>query len=163
MEASLSLNETFDARYQRAYEQHGKAVFRFVLAWTNDWGSAEDITQETYLRLWAHRASLDWDRPMLPWLLTTARRLAMSRFRLLRRRSQPPTWSEANDNEAILIRWLDLGRALSALSPLERVALTMTAVDGWTPAQLAATLNTSAGAIRAAISRARDKLEDGDA
>ena len=66
-------------------------MFRFALAWTNDWTAAEDLAQEAYLRLWDHRGRLDWGRPVLPWLLVTTRRLATDRFRALRRRLSPST------------------------------------------------------------------------
>ena len=156
--AEVALVESAELQYQRAYDQFSGDVFRFVLAWTNDWTSAEDLTQETYLRLWRHRASIDWVRPILPWLLVTARHLANNRFRALRRtlawtRSDPPS------GELIRARWIDVCRALATLTPIERTALIMTAVEGWSYAELADALNTTQGALRAAVSRARDKLE----
>ena len=48
---------------------------------------------------------------------------------------------------------------MSVLSPLERSALVMTAVEGATYDEAAVVLGTSAGALRAAVSRARAKLE----
>lgn len=144
--------------YQRAYERHAPDVFRFALAWTNDWAAAEDLTQETYLRLWQHRATLDWQRPMLPWLLVTARHLAANRFRALRRRLAPLRPAPAAD-EAVRARWLDARQALATLTPLERTALLLTAVEGWSYAEAADALGTTDGALRAAVSRARDKLE----
>lgn len=158
MAKEVALVESVERRYQRAYDRFSRDVFRFLLAWTNDWTSAEDLTQEAYLRLWRHRASIDWDRPILPWLSVTARRLANNRFRALRRslaltRSDPPT------DELVRARWIDVCRALATLTPIERTALIMTAVEGWSYAEVAEALNTTDGAIRAAIRRARDKLE----
>jgi DNA-directed RNA polymerase specialized sigma24 family protein len=48
---------------------------------------------------------------------------------------------------------------MAVLSPLERTALILTAIEGVSYADAAATLGTSAGALRAAVSRARQKLE----
>lgn len=162
MEVSLALNDLVELEYERAYKRHSPEVFRFLLAWTNDWSSAEDLTHEAYLSLWQRRTSIDWARPILPWLLTVAHRRAISRFRALRRRVVPWRSVESAD-EAVRVRWIDLRQALAVLTPLERVALTMTAVEGWSSAQVAETLNTSPGAVRAAVSRARDKLEVADA
>jgi RNA polymerase sigma-70 factor (ECF subfamily) len=147
-----------DLLYERAYEAHWPDVFRFVLAWTNDWAAAEDLAQEAYLRLWARRTGLDWDRPVLPWLLVAARRLATDRFRALRRRILPPA-APATLDEAVLARWLDVRAAMAVLNPLERAALVLTALEGHPSAEAALALGTSAGAVRAAASRARDKLE----
>jgi RNA polymerase sigma-70 factor (ECF subfamily) len=150
--------ESTEYAYERAFEALWSDVFRFALAWTNDWSDAEDLAQEAYLRLWDHRAQLDWDRPILPWLLVTTRRLATDRFRKLRRRllsaSAPPSL-DAN----VQARWLDVSAAMAALSPLERTALVMTAIDGAPYEEAAQVLGTTAGALRAAVSRARTKLE----
>ncbi len=158
MGAEVALAEPAELQYQRAYDQFSGDVFRFVLAWTNDWTSAEDLTQETYLRLWRHRASIDWDRPILPWLFVTARRLANNRFRALRR-SLALTRSDSPTDELTRARWIDVCQALATLTPIERTALIMTTVEGWSYAEVADALKTTNGALRAAVSRARGKLE----
>lgn len=48
---------------------------------------------------------------------------------------------------------------MSVLSPLERSALVLTALEGASYSDAAQMLGTSAGALRAAVSRARDKME----
>lgn len=146
-----------ETAYGRAYEAHWSAVFRFALAWTNDWGAAEDMAQEAFARLWRHRADVDFDRDALPWLLVVVRRVATDRFRSVRRRlfaSPPP----ATLDEATAVRWLDVRAAMSALSPLERSALVLTTLEGRDSTEAAAVLQTSPGAVRAAVSRAREKL-----
>jgi RNA polymerase sigma-70 factor, ECF subfamily len=151
--------ETTELIYQRAYDEHWSDVFRFALAWTNDWAAAEDLAQDAYLRLWNERNRLDWTRPPLPWLLVTTRRLATDRFRRLRRRISPPPPPESM-SDAIHARWLDVSAAMASLSSLERTALVMTALEGMSYDEAAEVLGTSAGALRAAVSRARTKLED---
>jgi RNA polymerase sigma factor (sigma-70 family) len=150
--------ESTDIAYERAFAEHWSDVFRFALAWTNDWTAAEDLAQEAFLRLWDHRSRLDWERPVLPWLLVTTRRLATDRFRAMRRRLLPPS-HPARLDEAVQARWLDVCAAMAALSSLERTALVMTAVEGATYEEAGRVLGTSAGALRAAVSRARTKLE----
>jgi RNA polymerase sigma-70 factor (ECF subfamily) len=154
----MAITESTEVAYERAYEAHWSDVFRFALAWTNDWTGAEDLAQEAYLRLWNHRARVDWDRPVLPWLLVTTRRLATDRFRALRRRLLQPSHPATIDAD-LQARWLDVGAAMAHLSPLERTALVMTAVEGATYDEAALVLGSTAGALRAAVSRARTKLE----
>jgi RNA polymerase sigma-70 factor (ECF subfamily) len=158
MRAEVAVAESLEQQYQRAYERFAGDIFRFALAWTNDWSSAEDLTQEAYLRLWLHRDSVDWDRPIVPWLLVTARHLATDRFRALRRRFLAPRAGHVAD-ESVQVRWLDVRQAMGRLTSLERTALIMTAVEGWSYADLADLLQTTDSALRAAVSRARDKLE----
>jgi RNA polymerase sigma-70 factor (ECF subfamily) len=146
-----------DLRYEEVFEAHWDTVVRFALAWTNDPAAAEDLAQEAFTRLWSHRDGLDWDRPVLPWLLVTTRRLGTDRFRRLSRRLLPPPRLLAD--EGIRARWIDVRAAMAGLSPLERAALVLTTLQGLPSADAAEALGTSAGAIRAAVSRARDKLE----
>jgi RNA polymerase sigma-70 factor (ECF subfamily) len=149
---------SIETAYQRAYEEHWHDVFRFALAWTNDWAAAEDLAQESYLRLWNSRTRIDWERPLLAWLLVTTRRLATDRFRALRRRVLRAPKATTPD-EAVWDRWLDVRAAMAGLSPLERAALVLTAIEGVSYADAAELIGSSAGALRAAVSRARDKLE----
>ncbi len=154
----MAIIESTEVAYERAFEEHWSDVFRFALAWTNEWTAAEDLAQDAYLRLWNHRGRLDWKRPVLPWLLVTSRRLATDRFRGLRRRLLPSPRPPTLDT-AIQARWLDVCAAMSDLSSLERTALIMTAVEGASYEEAAVVLATTAGALRAAVSRARAKLE----
>ncbi len=154
----ITVASSIEAVYQRAYEEHWHDVFRFALAWTNNRAEAEDLAQESYTRLWKTRASVDWDRPLLAWLLVTTRRLATDRFRAIRRRVLNVPRATTHDQEA-RDQWLDVRAAMTRLSPLERTAIVLTALEGHSYADAAQVLGTSAGALRAAVSRARDKLE----
>lgn len=148
-----------DLLYERAFDQHWRPVFRFVLAWTNDWAAAEDLTQEAFVRLWQNRNRIDWSEPVLPWLLVTGRRLVTDRFRTLRRRVLPPPAPSSFD-ESLRARWLDVQATLKNLSPLERTAAVLSLFMGSPTTEVAEILNTTPGAIRAAVSRAREKLEE---
>jgi RNA polymerase sigma-70 factor, ECF subfamily len=158
MSVQVALTDAADLQYEGAFARHWDDVFRFSLAWTNDWAAAEDLAQDAYLRLWQHRLTVDWDRPVLPWLLVTTRRLATDRFRSLRRRVLPRA-AEPTHDETVRVRWLDVRAAMGTLSALERTAIVLTAVEGWSYGEVAQALGTSDGALRAAVSRAREKLE----
>jgi len=151
-----------EAEFDTTFNRYWLPVFRFALAWTNDWAAAEDLTQDAFSRLWAKRDGIDWSTSVLPWLLTTTRNLATNRFRRLQRSLDAFAGSghtEALDSDARL-HWMDLRPRLARLSPAQRSALVLTTMVGMTPEQAAATLGTSAGAVRAAVSRARAKLAE---
>ena len=128
-----------------------------LFAWTNDWQAAEDLTQETFLRLWSHRGTIDWERPLLPWLVVTGRRLANNRFRSLRRRLGA-IGDPARSNEGAVVRWLDVRAAFARLTAIERAAIVLTALEGHSYSEAAQMLSTTDGALRSAVSRARQKL-----
>ncbi len=152
-----------DERFNDAFGRHWVSVFRFALAWTNDWAAAEDLAQDAFVRLWTKRTDVDWSKPILAWLLTTTHHLATDRFRKLRRAVLPVArHTTALDSDARL-RWLDLREAMAALTPFQRSALVLTAVVGLETDDVGEMLGKSAGAVRAAVSRARQTLRGEDA
>lgn len=147
--------------FDEVFETCWLSTFRFALAWTNDWPAAEDIAQEAFARLWTKRETVDWSKPMLPWLLQVSRRLATDRFRRLLRsaRLTDGPAPAALDADARL-RWLDVRSAMASLTPVQRTALVLTAVVGLDYESAATALGTTPGAVRAAVSRARDTLAE---
>jgi len=156
----MAIADATDHAYERTFQDHWADVFRFALALTNDWAAAEDLAQDAFLRLWDHRRSLDWSDTVLPWLLVATRRLATDRFRRLRRRMTSAPTLPASLDPAVHARWLDVCSGLRGLSPLERSAIVLTTIEGHTYDEAAIVLGTTAGALRAAVSRARTKLEN---
>jgi RNA polymerase sigma factor (sigma-70 family) len=149
--------QDYDLLYERAFSEHWNDVFGFLLAWTNDWTAAEDLTQETFLRLWRGRDRVEWGKPILPWLFVAGRRLATDRFRSLRRMG---VWQRpATLDDSVRAQWLDVQAALKTLSGLERTAVVLTLFEGMSTAEAANLLDTTPGGVRAAVSRAREKLE----
>jgi RNA polymerase sigma-70 factor (ECF subfamily) len=146
-----------ERRFKDAFQRDWPAVFRFAVAWTNDLSSAEDLAQETFARLWDRRSSIDWDRPVTPWLLVVTRRLATDRFRRLKVPFAAPAIRDLNEDG--VAAWIDVRAAFGRLSARERAALVSTTLLGLTPDEAAEALAMSPGAVRAAVSRAREKLE----
>jgi RNA polymerase sigma factor (sigma-70 family) len=146
-----------ERRFDEAFRGAWPAVLRFAAAWTNDIPAAEDIAQEAFTRLWDRRTSVDWDRPIVPWLLVVTRRLATDRFRRLKTPFHPVRVHDLNEDG--VAAWLDVRAAFARLSARERAAIVAVAVLGFSAEQAAEPLGMTPGAVRAAISRARDKLE----
>jgi RNA polymerase sigma-70 factor (ECF subfamily) len=153
-------NPSPDDAFQRAAEELWMPVYRFALAMTNDLSEADDVAQEAFVRLWDRRATIDWSEPVLGWLLVTARRIAMDRFRRLARAlrlGSSPT-APAGIDATTIERFVDLRAELGRLTPAERAAILLSAVEGWSAEEIGAALGISAGAVRASASRGRAKL-----
>ena len=148
-----------DDAFQRAAEELWTPVFRFALALTNDLSEADDVAQEAFVRLWSRRATIDWGEPVLGWLLVTARRIALDRFRRLGTAPAAPAGIDA----ATVERFVDLRSELARLTSTERTAILLSAVEGWSADEIGAALGISAGAVRASASRGRAKLTGGSA
>ena len=155
---AASVSDIEAGEFEAAYAAAWLPVFRFALAWTNDWSAAEDLAQEAFLRLWDRRADIDWSVPVLPWLLVATRRTATDRFRRLRRALAargPIAVTPGSDSR---IEWLDLRASFRALSALERSALVLTALEDLDASAAGAVLGIEANAVRSAASRGRRKL-----
>jgi RNA polymerase sigma-70 factor (ECF subfamily) len=154
-----------DDAFQRAAEELWTPVYRFALAMTNDLSEADDVAQEAFVRLWGRRKSIDWGEPVLGWLLVTARRIALDRFRRLARafRLGSTAPRAVGLDAATIERFVDLRAELAVLTPAERTAILLSAVEGWSADEIGAALGISAGAVRAAASRGRAKLTGRDA
>ena len=61
--------------------RHHARVYAFLLHTTRHRQDAEDLTQETFVRAWNKLDRFDPSRPLLPWLLTLARRLSIAALR----------------------------------------------------------------------------------
>ncbi len=141
------------------YDEHARPLFGFALRLTGgDHGQAEDVVQDTLVRAWQHRETLDRSHGSLrPWLYTVARRLAIDAHR---RRSARPTeivgepadrtlmsLADATDVEAGLDRIVVLD-ALSALSAEHRDVIMHTYYAGRTVAEAATELGIPAGTVK---------------
>ena len=155
-----SVPDPHASAFAAAYAAVWLPVFRFALAWTNDWSAAEDLAQEAFLRLWDRRAEVDWSTPVLPWLLVTTRRNATDRFRRLRRALALHGPIAVTPGSDARIEWLDLRASFRALSALERSALVLTALEDLDAAEAGTILGIAANAVRSAASRGRRKLKD---
>jgi RNA polymerase sigma-70 factor (ECF subfamily) len=82
------------ARDAGAFEElcarHGEPLRRHLLRMLRDADAAEDLLQETLLRVWTHASQ--WDDRGAPrgWLFRVATNLALNHVRALRRRPQQP-------------------------------------------------------------------------
>ena len=68
------------------YEQYGKAVYSLAYRILQNAALAEEVTQDTFLKVWQHKTSWDPDKGKLKnWLLTITHFTAVDRLRQERR------------------------------------------------------------------------------
>src|SRR5580692_5503317 len=64
------------------YDRFGRVAYSVILSIVRDGGVAEDLVQETFLRVWNRAQTFDVERAALgPWLLTIARNRAIDYIR----------------------------------------------------------------------------------
>lgn len=67
--------------FEEAFALHHRTVFRAARSVVQDSGLAEDITQETFLRLYKHQASITDSEMLRPWLIRVAINVAKNTIR----------------------------------------------------------------------------------
>jgi RNA polymerase sigma-70 factor (ECF subfamily) len=124
-----------------------------------DPGSADDLTQETYLRAVTAIGRFRGDSAAKTWLLTIARRTCADairrrtrRRRALLRRGPEPEAVAASTGE------VELQALVAGLAPDRRAAFTLTQVLGLSYDEAAQVVGCPIGTIRSRVARARNDL-----
>lgn len=139
-------------------------------------GEAEELAQETFVRLWTQREKFRADAEFRPWIFSIAVNLARNRLRWWRRRPSVSLeeWSETKGEGRVAngVRTEESGSrvlereeraaavrdAVSAL-PLElREALVLFHYEELSQAEIATTLGCSVKTVETRVARAREKL-----
>jgi RNA polymerase sigma-70 factor (ECF subfamily) len=148
--------------FDSLYEFHSGAVFRFALSLSGNRTMAEDITSETFIRVWTARERVDL-ATVAGYLITIARHLYLEQARGDRRREMlDRDWEDATPGPHALVE----GRAeldavladLQTLAEPDRAALLMRAQEQMSYEEIAAALGISVSAAKVKVHRARRKV-----
>jgi RNA polymerase sigma-70 factor (ECF subfamily) len=156
------------AAFQALYDRHRRPVFSFLLRSLTDRRAAEDLLQETFLRVFAHREEYRPTAAFKAWLFTIARNLLIDH---LRRRSGSRDLEGAESLEAVAdpgatplqrAEARELGERLQEavlrLPPSQRDVLLLSRFAGLSHAEIAQVTGSSPEAVRVTLHRALDRL-----
>jgi RNA polymerase sigma-70 factor (ECF subfamily) len=139
---------------------------------------AEEVLQETYIRVWQGLANLRDRRAVLAWICSVARHVALDRLRA-RGRQRSDSLDEGSSDEGERrplserlpsddpspdqqLGDAELGRqvreAIMDLKEKHRVVLMLREIDGLSYEEIAAALDISIGTVESRIFRAREAL-----
>jgi RNA polymerase sigma-70 factor (ECF subfamily) len=158
-----------EAAFDTVYDAFNIRLFTFLLRLTRRHDVAEDLLEETWLRLVKHAHRLQPDTRLGAWLFTVARNLHVSyiRSRLIEdsaaaglmtlwpfsvERSSPFEATAANELER------RIERALAALPPASREVLLLVGVAGLDHSDAADVCGITPVALRQRLRRARTML-----
>lgn len=147
------------------YDRYGRLVFSLALRITGDRCLAEEITQDTFLRLWQNADRYEAERGRLTaWLLTITRHRAIDALRSRRRTAQqhevslPETASAGLDFSALLQLRTDLQQALAALPPNQREVIELIFFSGMTRQEIAHHTNNPLATVHTRLRLGLEKL-----
>jgi RNA polymerase sigma-70 factor, ECF subfamily len=156
-----------DAQAFRALvDRHLATVLAIARRMLKDDAEAEDVAQETLLRLWRNAANLELGPGgVRPWLRRVASNLCIDRVRARRNTTvvdQVPEESEpAGQMRQLAERELGarVDAALKALPERQRLAITLFHYEGMSQIEVGATLGISDEAVESLLARARRTLK----
>jgi RNA polymerase sigma factor (sigma-70 family) len=147
---------------QELFRQHGAAVYRFAVVLLRHHQDAEDVVQETFLKLLRHLAADGSTENIRGWLFTVAARALRDRQR---RRSRWMPWSAAHEGIVAPPRLLDedgrvrmLREALQRLPARDRLLLALRSQD-LSYRDIAAATGIRLSSVGRLVARAVDRCE----
>jgi RNA polymerase sigma-70 factor (ECF subfamily) len=166
----------FDALFLR----HRRAVFSFTFRMLGDRATAEDLTQECFLRVWRARQRYQPAAAFRTWLFTIARRQALDELKKRQTRgtvlaaemvedeSVPEPMERfaqmdaPNPQEIVMAR--ELGRVMEAalrqLPEEYREAVILRATEGLSYEEMARVLDCPLGTVKSRLNAARKRLKE---
>lgn len=158
--------------FDRVYAAYHGRVFAFLLRLAGRRDTAEDLAQETWLKLAKAAPTLREDTRLAPLLFTVARnaflshrrwamldlsRLVTVGFESIAAAADGPSPDEAHERARAVAT---LERALAALPVASREVLLLVGVEGLEQEEVARIVGVSYDALRQRLSRARAQLAD---
>ena len=150
------------------YDRYAAKVHGLALRVLGDPMTAEEVTQDAFVRLWTRAETFNPDRGRLSsWLLTITRRICIDRIRLESRR--PLTLNHSNPGHAPEnipdpasqteeARWATLRFALSRLPEEQRSVIELAFYHGMSHSQIAEYQATPLGTVKTRIRLGMEKL-----
>ena len=157
------------AAFGELFDRHVKAVFWQAYGVVQDADSAQDITQEAFCTLWLKRDTVFLAKQSaLPWLLVTARNLALNAARKSRRNPtltlvEEITADTASEPESVVDTQVvanHIAHAIGGLSAIDRELFDLCVEEELSYEQAAARLGISHGAVRNRLSRLKKRLRN---
>lgn len=154
------------AAWESLMVTHQEAVFRLAYLLLGDPDDAEDVAQESFLRVWKHLRSFDAARPLRPWLLSITANLARNRRRsagryfgaLMRAFRDEPASEGVEERSARKFQAGELWQAVQKLSVLDQQIVYLRYFMDLPVVETAEILQVAEGTVKSRLSRALEKL-----
>ncbi len=156
------------------YDSYGKLVFSLIYRIVRDVGVAEDLVQETFLRVWNRAQGFDAARGALgPWLLAVARNRAIDYIRSsggkmargsldLEYAEQPSTFVNFESDLLTRDREMRVRKAVDRLNENQRHVIELAYFEGLSQSEMAERMGQPLGTVktwvRSALKNLREEL-----
>jgi len=167
-----------DAALNGLMERHSERLFHYLIRLFQNESDAADLAQESFVRVYQHRARFDTKQKFSTWLYAIASNLARDRFRWRARHPQVSLDAEGEESDSALVdvlpeqkpspsqsmetseRAVAVRAAIAALPEDLRLPLVLAEYQNQTQAEIGVVLDCSVKAVEMRIHRARQQLRE---
>jgi RNA polymerase sigma-70 factor, ECF subfamily len=153
------------------YDRYGRIVFSVILRVVRDGAIAEDLVQETFLRVWNRVQGFDAEKGAIaPWLLAVARNRAIDYLRSVAGRERNALEFEETDHPALFVDMeqeiltSDKARvikgALEKLNANQRQVIELAYFEGLSQTEMAERMGQPLGTVKTWVRTALKNLRD---
>ena len=156
---------TEESPFAAIVNEHGASVYRLAKSVVRDSALADDVAQETFIKVWKHLGEFRGEGSLRGWILRIAHNESVSTLRRIRdSATAPERMPEGSD--PITINRIVEGRvaagelmdALEELDELSRAIVVLREVEGLSYDDIAATLDVPIPTVKTRLLRARREL-----
>lgn len=152
------MSDTLEEQLAQVWQEHGRALQAATTTWLHgDRAAADDVVQETLVRLWRNRDVIDNGRAVLrAWLLTVARNLCIDRYRARKVRPHEVKAEEmpadreprVRDQAEAIATAMEIGAALDTLTAEHREIVTRVYLRDQKLSDIATELGIPTGTVK---------------
>jgi RNA polymerase sigma-70 factor (ECF subfamily) len=154
------------------YDRYGRLAYSLVLRVVRDQAIAEDLVQETFLRVWNRVHSIDSERGAIgPWLLAIARNRAIDYLRSSAGRDRnaavgldetdhAPSYHEMEAGILVSDQVRRVKAAMEKLAPNHRTVMELAYFEGLSQPEMSAKMGQPLGTIKTWVRTALQTLRD---
>jgi RNA polymerase sigma-70 factor (ECF subfamily) len=152
--------------YRDIVERHMRGVHAFVYRMLGSRAEAEEVCQESFLRLWQQADTFVARAKPSTWLYRVAHNLAIDRLRRRRETSHSAGIEEVPNSERPSLHVYDkqvaeaVERALSELPERQRAAISLVFYQGLSNAEAADVIGVKVRALESLLARGRQQLRE---
>jgi RNA polymerase sigma-70 factor, ECF subfamily len=152
--------------YRAIVERHMRGVHAFVYRMLGSRAEAEEVCQESFLRLWQQADTFVARAKPSTWLYRVAHNLAIDRLRRRRETSHSAGIEEVPNSERPSLHVYDkqvaeaVERALSELPERQRAAISLVFYQGLSNAEAADVIGVKVRALESLLARGRQQLRE---
>jgi RNA polymerase sigma-70 factor (ECF subfamily) len=154
------------------YDRYGRLAYSMIFRVVRNSAMAEDLVQETFLRVWNRAQSFDQERGAIgPWILTVARNRAIDYLRSvdgrmsagatdLDRLEHPGLFCDFKDSALSIDRTRRLKAAFEKLNPQQRTVIELAYFEGLSQTEMADRMKQPLGTVKTWVRSALKALRD---